>query len=135
MSLDNVYKKKHKNKIKNNLISDHQFGFRAGHSTLDMLLILTKQWMEVLNFRPEIRATSLDICHAFNIVWHPTLFSNLSAYDIQGQLHTWLTDFLYSRSQHVALKGILSSPLPVKAGVTLPEKVVFWPSIIPDLHQ
>ena len=31
--------------------------------------------------------------------------------------HGLLTDFLYSRSQHVALNGILSSPLPVKAGV------------------
>ena len=33
----------------NGLISDHQFGFRPSHSTLDMLLLLSKQWMEVLN--------------------------------------------------------------------------------------
>ena len=56
----------------NNLISDHQFGFRP--------------------------------CH---------LLSKLSANGIQGQLHTWLTDFLHSRSHHVALNGILSPPLPV----------------------
>ena len=35
----------------NGLISDHQFGFRPGHSTLDMLLLLSQQWMEVLNAR------------------------------------------------------------------------------------
>jgi len=43
------------------LISDHQFGFRPGHSTLDMLLLLSQQWMEVLNARQEIRAIYLDI--------------------------------------------------------------------------
>ena len=57
----------------NNLISDHQFRFRPGHSTLAMLLRLTQQWMEALNIRHEIRAISLDISHAFDTVWHPTL--------------------------------------------------------------
>ena len=42
----------------NNLISDHQFGFRLGHSTLDMLSLLMQQWMEAVHVRHEIRATS-----------------------------------------------------------------------------
>ena len=73
--------------------------------------------METLNVRHEIRAFSLDASHAFDTVWHPAKLSKLSAFGIQGQLHTWLTDFLYSHSQLVALNGILSSPLRVKAGV------------------
>ena len=59
----------------------------------------------------------LPVSHAFGAVKHPALLSKLSAYDIQGQLHTWLSDFLHSRSQRVAFNGILSSLLPVKAGV------------------
>ena len=51
----------------NGLISDHQFGFRPGHSTLDMLLLLSQQWMEVLNARHETRAISLDISCAFDM--------------------------------------------------------------------
>ena len=47
--------------LSNGLISDHKFGFRPGHSTLYMLLLLSKQWMEVLNVKHEIRAISLDI--------------------------------------------------------------------------
>ena len=47
------------------LISDHQFGFRPDHSTLDMLLLLSQQWMEALNIRNEIRAVSLDISRVF----------------------------------------------------------------------
>ena len=50
------------------------------------------------------------------IVWHPAILSQLSANGIQSQLHTWLTDFLYSRNQLMALNRILSSPLPVNAG-------------------
>ena len=50
---------------------------------------------------------SLWTYRAFDTVWHPALLSKLSDYAIQGQLQTRLNDFLYSRSQHVALNGIL----------------------------
>ena len=97
----------------NGLISDHQFGFRPGYSTLDMLLLLFQQWMEIFNARSEIRAISLDISHAFDMFWPPSLLTKLSSYGIQGHLHSWLIDFLSC----VALNGVLSSPLPVQAGV------------------
>ena len=83
--------------------------------------------MEALNVRHEIRAVSLDISHTFNTVWHPALLSKFSTYGIQGQLHTWLTDLLHSHSQCVALNGILSSPLSVKAGV--PQGSVLDPNL------
>uniref|UniRef100_A0A8C4NPF0 Reverse transcriptase domain-containing protein n=1 Tax=Eptatretus burgeri TaxID=7764 RepID=A0A8C4NPF0_EPTBU len=55
----------------NNLISDNQFGVRPGHSTIDLLLRLTQQWMEALNVRHDIRHVSLDISCAFYTVWNP----------------------------------------------------------------
>ena len=72
--------------------------------------------MEALNIKHEIRAISLDISQAFDTVRHRALLFKLSAYGIQGQLHSWITDFLPS-CRRVALNGTLSSPLPVKAGV------------------
>ena len=59
-----------------------------------MLLTLTQQWMDALNVRHVITAVSLDISRPFDTVWHPALLSKMSVYRIQGQLHTWLTDFL-----------------------------------------
>ena len=94
-----------------------QFGFRPGHSTLYILLLLCQQWTKALNLRHEIRAVPLDISWGFDAEWQPALLSKLSAFAIQGQLHNWLSDLLYSRSQHVALHGILSSPLCLKAEV------------------
>ena len=40
-----------------------------------------------------------------------------SSYGTQGHLHSWLADFLSCHSHRVALNGVLSSPLPVQAGV------------------
>ena len=82
-----------------------------------MLLLLSQQWIEVLKARQEIRAISLDISRAFDTVWHPALLSKLSSYGIQGHLHSWLADLFSCGSQSVALNGVLSSPLPVQAGV------------------
>ena len=116
----------------NGLISDHQFGFSPGHSTLDMFLLLSQQWMEFLNARQEIRAVSLDISRAFYKVWHSALLTKLSSYGIQGHLHSWLGDFLSCHSQRVALNGVLSSPFPVQAGVL---KVAFWILFFSGFHQ
>ena len=57
-----------------------------------MLLRLTQQWKQALDVRSEIGAISLNLSRAFNTVWHPAVLSKLSAYGIQGQPHTWLTD-------------------------------------------
>ena len=80
--------------------------------------------MEVLNARHEIRATSLDISCAFNTAWHHALLTKLSSYGIQGNLHSWLADFLSCRSHRVALNGVLSSP-PFLSRLEL-FKAVFW---------
>ena len=51
------------------------------------------------------------------MVWHPALLTKLSSYGIQVHLHSWLADFLSCRSQRVDINGVLSSPLPVQAGI------------------
>ena len=75
-----------------------------------------QQWMEVLNARQEIRAISQDMLCAFDTVWHPALLTKLSSYGIQGHLYSWLADFL-SCQPTFGPNGVLSSPLPVQAGV------------------
>ena len=62
------------------LISDRQFGFRAGHSTSDQRLSNT------INDREEARVVCLDISKAFDRVWHPGLLVKLRALGFAGKL-------------------------------------------------
>jgi len=70
-------------------------------STLDMLLLLSQQWLEALNLKQEVKTISMDISQAFNTVWHPALNSKLTACGIQVCLHICIYDFLQSHSQHL----------------------------------
>ncbi len=40
----------------------------------------------------------LDLAKAFDKVSHPRLLQKLSAYGIQGKVHSWISDFLTSRN-------------------------------------
>ena len=106
----------------NNLISDHQFGFRPGHSTLDMPIPLSQQWMEALNITYEIRAVSLGISRAFDTVWHPALLSKLSA-DVIATLG-FLTSSTLIANVWLSTESF-HLPLPVKTGV--PQGIALGP--------
>ena len=92
-------------------MSDQKFGFRTGHSALDVLLLLTQQWMEVFNVRHEIRAISLDTSHAFVALWYPALLSKPSP-SKASSTHGFLTS-----STLIANVWHHRNPFPVKAGV------------------
>ena len=82
-----------------------------------MLLQLSQQWRRPsMSDRRSRPCISLDLSQTFIAVWQHALLSKLSAHGIQGQLHSWISDFLPFHRQCVALNGTLSSPLPVKAG-------------------
>ncbi len=60
-----------------NLLSDHQYGFRKGRSTGDVLAFLTDSWSFSLNRSGETFSVALDISQSFERVWHKALLSKL----------------------------------------------------------
>ena len=80
--------------------------------------------MEAFNVRNEIRAFSLKNKFEHSIGEHGW---------VPDKLYTWLLDFLYFHSHRIALYGILSCLLSVKAGVL--RGSVLGPHPIPNLHQ
>lgn len=63
----------------NNLISKHQFGFRAGHSTSDASTYVFQHLTNSINNREEACIVFLDISRAFDHVWYPDLLAKFVA--------------------------------------------------------
>ena len=70
----------------NNLLSDHQYGFRKARSTGDLLSYLTHVWSSSLRNFGESFVVALDISKAFDRVWHKALLAKLPG--------LWLYSFL-----------------------------------------
>ncbi len=62
------------------LHSDHQYGFRKGRCTGDLLAFVTDSWSSSLSRFGETFAVALDISKAFDRVFHKALLSKLPSY-------------------------------------------------------
>ncbi len=102
---------------RNKLISDAQFGFRAGRSCVLQLLDVMEDWSTFIEKAESWDTVYLDFAKAFDSVPHKRLLHKLSSYGIKGNLLLWVTDFLTERRQHVAVKGKRSSWQQVISGV------------------
>ena len=101
----------------NSVLSDSQFGFRKGRSTIVPLMVAVHHWHQFLERKQQVMCVFFDIHKAFDSVPHQALLNKLSSLNIPFILLRWLTGYLTSRLQHVALGGVCSPWLPVKSGV------------------
>lgn len=75
----------------NNLIPDHQFGFRSKHSTIDQVHRITDVIEKALEERKICSSVFLDVSQAFDKVWHDGL-----KYKLRQVLPVCLYDILES---------------------------------------
>ena len=92
----------------NNLISQNQSGFKPGDSSTNQLLSITYQIYKWFDDGHEVRSLFLDMCKAFDKVWHRGLIFKLKQNGISGNLLNAFTDFWKLRKQKVVLNGQLS---------------------------
>jgi hypothetical protein len=74
----------------------------------------------------------MDFSKAFDKVSHSLLLHKLHHYGIQGELNSWIQNFLSNRKQAVVLEGDKSDYVAVESGV--PQGSVLGPSLL-VLHQ
>ena len=101
----------------NNLITDAQYGLRRGSSTLDQLLDVYDLVMKKMDEKMFTKLLFLDVSKAFDKVWHRGLLHKMEHLGIKNQLLKFFKDYLSDRQQRVALKGVLSPWITIKAGV------------------
>ena len=103
---------------KNNLLSDHQHGFREGRSCLSNLLTTLDDWTKIIDEEDTcVDVAYLDFRKAFDLVSHKHLLLKLQKHGVNGQIWNWIKAFLENRKQKVVIRGQESGELDVLSGV------------------
>ena len=99
------------------LLSENQFGFRKGRSTVTPLLLATHHWHKSLENKHQVACVFFDYKKAFDSVPHQSLLNKLYHLQLPSPLIRWIEGYLAQRFQRVTLNGQCSSWLPVRSGV------------------
>ena len=83
----------------NQLLSDAQFGFCSGRSTVMPLLLATHQWHTALESHKQVACVFFDLRRAFDSVPHQALLNKLHNLQVPGTLLLWLINYLSNRHQ------------------------------------
>ena len=94
--------------------------------TCTTILESMHDWCLNLQSHISIDAVYFDFKKAFDSVAHPKLLIKLPAYGINGNLHTWISDFLHNRLQVVKMNKTYSHTIKVTSGV--PQGSVLGPT-------
>lgn len=94
-----------------------QHGFVSHRSTTSNLLEYKNFLCSAFARNVQVDSVYTDFSKAFDKVNHRALCIKLAAYGIHGSLLRWLQSYLRLRSQLVAVKGYLSTPVTVTSGV------------------
>ena len=109
------------------LFSDLQYDFRSSRSIADLLTVVSDRIARAFSRSGATRAVALDICKAFDRVWHACLLHKLKSYGISGQIFGLITSFLSNRRLQVVLDGKCSQEYQVNAGV--PQGSILGPAL------
>ena len=99
------------------ILSDTQFGFRKNYSAELQLIKVSHDLAYSLNNKGQTDVILLDFSKAFDKVPHHLLLLKLQHYGIQGNILSWISDFLSERTQRVVCGGCTSKPTNVTSGV------------------
>ena len=91
--------------IENDLISQHQSGFKPGDSCISQLLSITHEIYQSFDEGFDVRSVFLDIYKAFDKVWQDGLILKLKQNGISGNVLNLLSNFLRNGKQRVVLNG------------------------------
>ena len=109
----------------NNILADHQHGFRKHRSCETKLVNTIEDIARSVDKRQQVDMLVLDFSKAFDTVPHQRLLNKMETYGINNEVHRWIAAWLTQRHHTVCLDGEESSNKPVRSGV--PQGTVLGP--------
>ena len=102
---------------KYDILHSLQFGFRAKHSTLHVLISLTESVKRTIDKSMFGCGVFIDLQKAFETVNHPILLQKLQHYSVRGTALNWFSSYLTDRKKYVSVNGHTSDHLKISCGV------------------
>ena len=101
----------------NKILSDSQYGFRPGMSTVHAAAELVEQISSAIDSQNCCTGVFIDLKKAFDRVDHELLVEKLNVYGIRGVANKWLQNYLANRKQYVVINDDCSDLLDMTCGV------------------
>ena len=118
--------------IENDLISQHQSGFKPEDSCINHLLSITHEIYQSFDEGFDVRSVFLDISKAFDKVWHDGSIFKLKQNGISGNLLNMLSNFLRNRNLLNLLSNFLRNR---KQRLVLNEQTSSWADVNAGVPQ
>lgn len=101
------------------LLYEHQYGFRAKHSTIHPIIHLLNHCAEANNHTPNKYTLAIfcDLSKAFDTISHKILLHKLNRYGVRGIANKWFESYLQNRTQYVQINNNKSSCQNINCGV------------------
>ena len=118
----------------NNVLYDHQYGFRKGRFTQQAIIALVDRITKSQDIGDIVIALFIDLKKAIDTIDHRILhvLRKLYSYGIRGSILKWFESYLTARSQYVVFDGKAFETHDVKCGVpqgSILEPLVFILSV------
>ena len=112
-----VFKHLYKFCSDNNLLTWRNSGYKPGDSTINQLIAISHNILQLLEKGQDYCFISLDATADFDRVWHAGLIYKLKKIGICGTALDWLIDYLKDRKQRVVINGTNSCYIVINCGV------------------
>ena len=112
-----IYKLLWKHLVEKGLISENQWGFTPGKSTVTALLSTFNSVYQFLEQGCDVALLFLDLRKAFDSVPHVPLLRHLKNIGLDHHILQWVMSYLLNRKQYVVVEGASSDITSVVSGV------------------
>src|SRR5436190_4025821 len=102
---------------KNDIITEHQSGFRKNHSCETAIQTVIDDWKMIISEGDIVGVIFLDLKRAFETVDRDRLLNKLYQYGIRRMVLEWLRSYLNNRTQQVRFNEQWSKQITTKYGV------------------